>query len=141
MVYTAGEIVCAYVLQSLNPHVPEGDGIAVVLEKKGTLCHLFFTCAAGSGPPQLDIVLDAHAVLENGDPCVLGHTSVSVKSGCPQENVVGLPFHRRLAGIGQGRIYGIDGAAVIKTGLLDAVGIQHLQLVAALMYTPLLPFH
>ena len=88
-------------LQRLDPHVPEGDGIAVILQQKGSHCHFLFPDAAGSGAPQLNIVLDAHAVLEDGDSCVLGHISVGIESGCAQENVVGLPLKGGLAGIGE----------------------------------------
>ena len=50
-------------LHLFDPDVSVGNGVAVVLEEKGTFCRLLVGNAAGSGAVEFDIVLDADIVL------------------------------------------------------------------------------
>ena len=117
-------------LQSFNPNVAVGYGVAVILKEKGTFCYSIIGYTAGSGLVEHDVVLNADTVLNDGGSCTLGSFALFVEARSAEVNVVGLPFESRLAGIYTGGILAVDTAAVIGLGVFNAIGVQNLELVA-----------
>ena len=76
-------------------------------------------------------MLDLDAVLPDGEACVGGLLVGGVELRRPEADVVGLPALRLAAGVGARRALAVDRAAV-AVAALQAEGVEHLHLVAAL---------
>jgi hypothetical protein len=115
-----------------EPDVAVADEILVVLEKERTGLVDFLVDGGAGHPGEGDVVLDERAVEENAQAGGVENGMVFPAAGRAEGDVVALPLRGRQTGIGQGRRLVVDGTAIARAGDVDAVGIEHLHLVAAL---------
>ena len=104
----------------------------MILEEERTDRGLLIGDTAGGGAIQLNVVLYAYIVLEDGDTSSFLYRAVVVEARSAEVDVVGLPLESRTAGVCTGSVHRIDSAAVAEVGVLDTVAVEHLKLVRAL---------
>src|SRR5688572_29042129 len=80
-------------------------------------------------PPQLDIVLNQNAVVQECDPRRLEQPATSVETRTPENDVVALPLAGRTADIDQWRILAVNGSSLpVGIGLVF-IGVEYLNLI------------
>ena len=77
------------------------------------------------------VVVNEDAVVADGDAGVFGLPAVLAVAGAAEDDIVALPLAGRAAGVRVRRLHAVEGAAFVEGDRL-AVGVEHLQLVAAL---------
>ena len=129
--YFAGRLLVLQRFQRANPDVAIVNGVAVELELKGAffgeLVGVFGHNAVAGGAFNTVVVLGKHAVLNYRDVRRFRKFAIGV-AGRVKDNVVGLPFAGRTAGVHFWRILAIEGAALsVGIGAIF-VAVEHLDL-------------
>ena len=121
-------------MQFADPDIAKADQIAVVLKRQRQLAFvslvLGFADEYGRAT-QRDVVVDQHAVVQDGHGCRLPQLPVGRKARRGEHDVVALPLARCPGRIDRRDVLLVDAARLtIRIG--DAfVGVEHLHLVSA----------
>src|SRR5688572_3562471 len=113
-----------------HPHVAVAHLVAVVLQAQRPRRDLA-RVAAGGRSGELDVVVDADAVMPHGHARAGGLRAARVEARAGELDVVALPALGWAAGVHGRDVLAVDRAAVAHPGL-EAVGVEHLDLVASL---------
>lgn len=118
-------------LKFLDINIPIRHRAAVVLQKQRAAGDRAVEDSAGSSARQNDVVMYHDAVLQECHTRALDNF-VALKAWRAEIDVVGLPLKRGQACVGKGRVHAVNRGAVAVGGRLDAIGIEHLNFVAAM---------
>ena len=104
----------------------------MILKHKRTLCDTaVFGDSAGSNARKNEVVMYNDSVLKKRNASVLSYLAVLIKAGSSEDNVVGLPLLGGKACIAKRSLNAVDTGAIVVVRIFDAVGIENLDLVAA----------
>src|SRR5262245_12065123 len=113
-----------------DPDIAEMDGVAVVLKTDGARIGTFGGTRAGLRH-DLDVVLNDHAVLADGNPRVLRFVSEFIEAGGDEIDVIGLPRKRWKRHVEERGALLIETAAFV-VGSLQSERVENLYLVSFL---------